>query len=79
MSEDCGHRCCHIRSNGYHTHANEPLQCERCEAGVRPRVATLTGQLIAHAAGPTVRTAQSPAASDGARRTTSTATTSSWV
>jgi hypothetical protein len=46
MNDDCGHRCCHIRSNGYHVHASEPCDCDRCDSGVWPRVAFLTGQLV---------------------------------
>jgi hypothetical protein len=73
MTEDCGHRCCHIRTNGYHVHASDAPACDRCRSGVRPRVAALTDQLVSHPVG------QSPTASEGASRTTSTATMSFWL
>jgi hypothetical protein len=74
MNEDCGHHCCHIRTNGYHVHANEPDDCGRCASDVSPRVAALTDQLV-HAGARSDR--QSLTASDGDSRTTSTPTTSS--
>ena len=27
---DCGHRCCHIRTNGYHRHVDAPATCPHC-------------------------------------------------
>ena len=74
MNLDCGHHCCHIRTNSYHVHAQEPGSCDRCLAHVSPRVMALTDQLV-HAGTHPLR--QAPAVSDGARRTTSTATASS--
>jgi hypothetical protein len=82
MSEDCGHHCCHIRTNGYHVHASEPAECDRCDSGVWPRVATLTDQLVGHASGQSVETSQSahpPAAGEGTRTPTPAATASSWL
>jgi hypothetical protein len=33
---DCGHACCTIRSNTYHTHICAPEQCYACrEAGLK--------------------------------------------
>jgi hypothetical protein len=78
MSEDCGHRCCHIRTNSYHVHASEPAVCARCTSALSPRIVALTDQLV-HAGGRPHRQAPAPEAIDGARRTTSTATTSSWL
>ena len=74
VTEDCGHHCCHIRTNGYHVYASDPGECDRCASDVSPRVAALTDQLV-HAGARSDR--QSLAASDGDSRTTSTATTSS--
>lgn len=73
MTDDCGHGCCLIRTNGYHVHVSPPPDCKRCRAEVRPRVAALTSALAAGA------DAQSRLERVGARRTTSTATLSSWV
>jgi hypothetical protein len=29
--DGCGHRCCEIPFNGYHTHAGRPSTCSRCD------------------------------------------------
>jgi hypothetical protein len=53
--DDCGHACCHIRTNGYHVHAHEPSECERCASDVWPRIAALTAELIGHGTGAPLR------------------------
>jgi hypothetical protein len=32
MRTHCGHRCCSIATNAYHSHQHEPADCERCAA-----------------------------------------------
>jgi hypothetical protein len=43
---DCGHICCHIRSNTYHVHTQEPGSCDRCRSHVLPRVTALTNEVV---------------------------------
>ena len=32
----CGHRCCEIPSNSYHTHTGPPAVCGRCASAIDP-------------------------------------------
>ncbi len=32
MKSDCGHPCCEIRDNDYHSHTSDPDDCELCLA-----------------------------------------------
>jgi hypothetical protein len=54
-SVNCGHRCCAIRDNPYHRHADPPSGCERCAALGDPVVADehvdlaeLVAEVLAH-------------------------------
>jgi hypothetical protein len=43
---DCGHRCCRIAGNAYHSHVEPPTTCPRCAALVPPEEADVAG--LAH-------------------------------
>jgi hypothetical protein len=47
---DCGHRCCEMRDNRYHVHADEPEGCGRCAAAddVPGIVATVIDAILPH-------------------------------
>jgi hypothetical protein len=35
--DDCGHRCCRIPGNAYHSHPNPPESCPHCHVGDNSR------------------------------------------